>query len=552
MIVLVAAGGYLDITNLDISVTIRYFYESTPTERGVVFILDLHPPVHCSLEEPPTCIGTAEQFLLSLSGEIVSHARITVSWGGWKDMPSEVQGYELTIYMLEESVGILQEGRVIETFSYNHTDGIAYEEEVWLPGEAPYSFVLQAQDEAGNIRLARRVVLFDNSSLLETDLSLPLIVISAVPQTNYLWQNSTDQPIRISGRGHFFNSHFLASDLLAPVGNLSGYIQEEYDHPLTGGQYQRGGTPNFLGVISLYYYYDIDQMGGSIADDLLVPEMYGFQKSTDTGLEEVSVYIPQLQDGDSVTIWFIAIDFISQQVNDSVLVHMDSSSPSLSGLNLVQNEVTGLSYHGTESLTNLNIQFDTYDPHSGIMRLEWSIGTGPNLADMGYGSVPVSRVDGCAGQQKECACDVLGGCILIHNTFSPQLVNLSPSALINHDVTYHITITATNHAHLSSSSLLTFTIDATPPLHGAVFDAPLGHRDVDYQTSPVHLQGWWSGFFDRETGVSFYQYIYSSECANRNNFTLPLVAGSPVVETNANSAIGHAQGLFYICLTIFR
>ena len=538
-----SAGGFLDIINLDINTTTRHYYTGPPIEEGTTFTLDFQPPSHCSLSLPSSPSCSPDQALLALSGEIVSNGTIRTTWGGWQDLPSGVRGYILSVYPLEESGGILHEGIVaVETTVYNHTDDTVYDDQTELTVEGPYSFVLQTFDEAGNVRYSRRTILFDNSSFIGIEESAPLIVTSAVPQTNFMWQNSTSKPITISGQSHFFNSALLGSNILAPVGEFSTSIVEEYDHPLNDGQYPRVGTPNAVGVVRLFYDVTIDQVGGVSPESLSLPETFEFE-TEDIGIREINISA-DLQDGDSVRVWFLAIDFKFQQINDSVLVHVDSSGPFLSDLGLEWNGVTDLKLHGTDSFTHLNIQFTTYDQHSGIFALEWNIGTSPGLNDIGSGNVPVQVVplENCS--QPYCVCDSVGHCSSIDYTYSPEETNLNISRT-NHDTNYYITITATNHALLSSSTSLIFTVDTTPPLPGAVFDAPLGETDIDYQTTPT-LTGWWAGFFDRETDILFYQYMFGKECGNSSVFTLPLDPESSVRETNMNSATTEAQGMHSI------
>ena len=75
-----------------------------------------------------------------------------------------------------------------------------------------------------------------------------------------------------------------------------------------------------------------------------------------------------------------------------------------------------------------------------------------------------------------------------------------------------------------------------------MFDGPAdGEGDIDY-TSDHTLQGWWAGFFDRETDVQFYQYMFGTECANSSHFTYPLQADSIVTETDTNTATMLASG----------
>jgi hypothetical protein len=52
-----------------------------------------------------------------------------------------------------------------------------------------------------------------------------------------------------------------------------------------------------------------------------------------------------------------------------------------------------------------------------------------------------------------------------------------------------------------------------------VHDGLKGNPEIDYQQGMV-LEAYWDQFFDRESGVFFYQYIVGTSCADKNNFDL--------------------------------
>lgn len=455
------------------------------------------------------------------------------------DQPSEVASYIMSVYHLETFQDVLLEDLQVTSTSYNETGARRYNELTELPAEGPYSFVLQTLDHAGNMRFSRRLVLFDNSSTLTIEPSEPLVVTSAVPQTMYRWQNSTSDPIVVSGQGHFYNSHLRSNAWLAPVGNRFN-VSQDYDHPFAEGEFPREGTPNALGIVRVDYDYIIDQMGEESVQSLMPPDSFRFS-SADLAIDAISVD-PDLQDGDSVRVWFLVYDYNSEQVNDSVVVHVDSSSPDLRDLSLVRNGISGLALHHTVLLTDLVVEFDALDEHSGVLSIGWEIGTTPGMDDVGRGDVAVERVamETCA--PPECICNRIGECTFTHYTFSPSLSELRGSTLARHDAEYYITITATNHAHLSSQLSLVFTVDATPPLPGVVFDGTPQEADVDYERRGQELRGWWVGFFDRESDVIFYQYLFAEECGNRSAFVYPLPAGSVIMETNLEEATAMPQG----------
>lgn len=63
------------------------------------------------------------------------------------------------------------------------------------------------------------------------------------------------------------------------------------------------------------------------------------------------------------------------------------------------------------------------------------------------------------------------------------------------------------------------TIDSSPPHAGEVHDGVQGSPDVDFQTS-LTLKAHWEGFFDRESGVKFYQYSFNDHCLSSSDFSL--------------------------------
>ena len=63
------------------------------------------------------------------------------------------------------------------------------------------------------------------------------------------------------------------------------------------------------------------------------------------------------------------------------------------------------------------------------------------------------------------------------------------------------------------------TIDTSPPHTGIVQDGIRGTPEVDFQQSTT-LHVHWDGFFDRESGVLFYQYAFHTEPMSSSDFKL--------------------------------
>ena len=53
-----------------------------------------------------------------------------------------------------------------------------------------------------------------------------------------------------------------------------------------------------------------------------------------------------------------------------------------------------------------------------------------------------------------------------------------------------------------------------------VNDGYLDNQELDYQQS-LYMEVWWEGFFDKQSGVLFYQYTISDRCLDASEFSIP-------------------------------
>jgi len=75
-----------------------------------------------------------------------------------------------------------------------------------------------------------------------------------------------------------------------------------------------------------------------------------------------------------------------------------------------------------------------------------------------------------------------------------------------------------NIFHVIAPLKFQITIDVSPPHEGSVHDGIRGEPEVDYQQD-LHTDAYWEGFFDRESGVEYYQYVFSDHCLTNSEFT---------------------------------
>ena len=74
-----------------------------------------------------------------------------------------------------------------------------------LPKSGPYAVLLTVKDKAKNFKMARRLLLFDNASMIEINEENPSIIKSADTETEFKWINKLTPRVEVSWVGRFIN-----------------------------------------------------------------------------------------------------------------------------------------------------------------------------------------------------------------------------------------------------------------------------------------------------------------------------------------------------------
>ena len=132
---------------------------------------------------------------------------------------------------------------------------------VTIPSPGPYSLMITAKDKAGNHRTARRVMIFDDLSVVELqgDISHASdtnggctwliepgapVVTNAEPLSNCEWINKPTNLVNIAWKNRFINVRHHAGQWLNQVANLEHVLDVLDDHE---GIRQLDRKPNVLG-----------------------------------------------------------------------------------------------------------------------------------------------------------------------------------------------------------------------------------------------------------------------------------------------------------------
>ncbi|XP_022105050.1 uncharacterized protein LOC110986986 isoform X2 [Acanthaster planci] len=536
------SGGYMKLYNRDSNNRIETrYYRGTTSSASSTFTFDFDDPYHC-VDVGRGCRDT----ILNAGNDVTSEALIRITWQGWSDDHAGIKEYELEVRQLSGSHGnemteILHSPAVCNgTASSGHS--------VTLPHVGVYSVVLAVVDNVSNIKRSRRFVLFDNDPNDVTILSdSPLHVVSATSETNFTWLTNLESgggttTVRLDWTGHFINANHHNQGFLKPIGSYAaGTIHPNYDQYF--GLRGRAGILNKLGVTQFRAFYDIDHSGGKTTIGVSDSNSDNWRnEATNTQ----ATYDLSLVDGDSIRFWVEARDLAGHFVRDNVLVHADSSPPVIEEFWLVRDGEVNLAAHHSVNLHEMRVVFRAYDIHSGLRTIEWRLFENHTGTEMEYErqTVPARKLDMDSADCNpvDCLCTPIGDCYAADYSFSPT------NDLGTHDHNYFIALTVTNQARLVATQTLKITVDTSPPKAGVVHDGIPGSNEVDFQEGN-DLTAHWQGFFDKESGIKFYQYLFRDSC-----WTSPSSVRDVMTRTTSTHASWTAPspGRYYVTVIAYN
>ncbi|ESO94429.1 hypothetical protein LOTGIDRAFT_175429, partial [Lottia gigantea] len=544
-------GGFVKILDLERNVNNTYYYTPKSLSRDFEIKFDNVPPYHC------IPVNNCKKTMLT-DIDITKKVENTAYWDGWIDDDAGIAIYELEIFSMK-SVGneLIIDKRIFDT----ETTLKSQQFNLTIPGV--YSVILAAVDIAGNIRLARRCLIFDDNSQVSTVHDTNLKTTSASPSTNYLWQQNHG-PVTIDWENRYINIKHHNGKYLAGIQDYHGLDSEYDDHY---GTRTTKHIDNVQGIVRYETYYGIDDHGGST----IQPIDTDF---TTTGTLKQSITIsPTLQDGDTVKIFIRAYDIVDFYLEESTTVYFDMSPPVIKDLWLTKGDDLNIAVHEFHDFDKLVIEWIAYDLHSGLETVEWKLHDNFTGDVILHGSqhIPVQgeaqNLPECEKKYKtfsrgsDCYCTPAVGCYHQHFQVKPGVSLEDNNGLIDgkhqgvHDYDYYIEVNVMNNAKLNTTLIYKITIDTSPPNVGVVHDGRYGEPEVDYQPER-NLQAHWEGFFDKESGLRYYHYGFSTRCLTAEEiFEIFEIQNTPgIFETVVTHATWFAptDGQYFITVVAYN
>ena len=231
-----------------------------------------------------------------------------------------------------------------------------------IPPGTPKLFcvTLEVKDHADNVKHARRFYLYDESSFITSRPDKQFYATSAIEESDYHW-HLPNEDICLDWKDYFYNQFYMDNNLLLPVEpDPNGFVNGIYEQ--TSGTLPVSGTPNVNGIVEFMFSYSKNNA------------TFSSETEVSNFLDQTLCTTLDLNDGDTYILKIRAIDIASNTYSEERIVYIDGSVPHVDNIGLEKDGYRQLYVHDQTDLSKMDLQFDAYDPHSGIKTVEWFFG----------------------------------------------------------------------------------------------------------------------------------------------------------------------------------
>ena len=361
----------------------KNYYTQTSKSNSVCMYFDSASPIHCS--EDKSCSKEAIQ----ISDRILTDPHLRVEFQGWIDpfpvnklQASKIRSFSLSVHDTKEvdSKTLNMNEKALDGMTFNVS---GHYQDIILPSKQPglYGIVLEVVDNAGNPKMARRFVMFDNSSTIRIRGDKVLRATTADHKTNFTWQTNLGK-VCLSWQGRYYNSYNVHYNLLRRIKqDYHGFFSGVYEQ--TTGVLHVSGTPNVAGIVE--YRYNWTKIGSSLVNN---NSKISIPKVTDEGFCGDF----KIADGETLIVSISSIDIMRRTLVEDITIFIDSSVADITDISLVKDGLQQLFIHNSTEMHKMVLEFSILDGHSGIYSIEWSLGTTQHGIELGTRAIGVQRL----------------------------------------------------------------------------------------------------------------------------------------------------------------
>nr|XP_034301655.1 uncharacterized protein LOC105322112 [Crassostrea gigas] len=546
-------GGYLKLMNRENNNNIEYHsLTQSVHEREYLYHWDLVNPYHCVGVSPA---GSCPQFLTVV--DLTENPVIAMTWDGWTDALAGLLRYEYEVYELGHDGSTLGENQGKMVKSPTTIELTATSASVTLPNPGMFAIHFTAYDKAGNHKTSRKVILYDDQSVITQKPNKVTRVVTASSETSYVWVVQDTGTIVVRWTDRFINVRHENNRWLNKV-NSHIAVEDKYDDHY--GERQISEINNVHAIVDFKVAYIVYDSNGAQDSQAL--------KSVSDIHDQAQTLSVIWVDGNKLVATVKAIDVLGKTLEEEVTVYRDATPPVIEDLWLTRGDRLNVSVHRLEDFAEMTVEWIVYDYHSGLDRISWRLYdnyTGTELLH-GHEDIPAQ---GEAANEAECQskygsyarganCYVTPFWGAYHKHFQVKpAIKVQGGLKVGmdkgvHDSDYYLEVSATSKAELTTILSKKITIDTSPPHPGMVKDGVRGTEEVDFQQSKT-LTAHWDGFFDRESGVLFYQYGFNTSPIPASAFALD--TGNSMLHETYSVHATHtvtSEGTYYICVVAYN
>lgn len=350
-----------------------YKHNKVPNSKQLCLTYDETAPTHCS--EKSACNEDA----MNVSPRVRKEGIVNFTLVGWTDNVSGIKDFSIDVYEVSDATHDLIINYANQSNSLTNITSVSGTFELpWQP--ALYAVVVSGHDIAGNTRVTRRYILYDTTSNLQLSQQHPMRIISGRSDMNFKWQNHL-QYLQLNWTNRFYNTYHISNNRLKPI-RPDGHGRLPCPYEQCSGELPVGGTKNVHGIVAFLY---------QVTRGESAPIQSSYMNIDDFENQTIKFNHTVLNDGYRYTIWMIARDIMNNTNADNVSVMIDSTKSEIAELGLVNNGIGLLKVHRERDLSKMKIHFHSWDIHSGLEHIIWTLGTAPDGNDVGEGSLSIPR-----------------------------------------------------------------------------------------------------------------------------------------------------------------
>ncbi|CAG2234222.1 unnamed protein product [Mytilus edulis] len=316
-----------------------------------------------------------------------------------------------------------------------------------------YSLHMTAVDKAGNYMTGRGLFLFDDESVVDKQ-GDPTYCSTASEDTSYIWVVEDTLKVKVQFKDRFINTRHKHNKWLNRVRT---YNPQKVIYEDLYGNRTNKPISNIHAIVDFQVSFEVHSAPSTLKDSRALTSISKLKNQYD-------ILTLNWADGDRLTSTVKAFDVLRESNEETIVIYRDATPPLLENLWLTKGDRLNISVHSLEDFTKMTIEWEAYDPHSGLASVNWKLFDHKTGDVHGYEDIiaqgSASDLSSCNStygsyaRGANCYCTPFQGCFHRHFQIKPE-IKLTGGLLQNkdkgmHEYDYYIEVSITNIAKITT------------------------------------------------------------------------------------------------------